>query len=570
MRDEDPLGVRRLVAVLAVVTLLPVPAGAAENAFTGEMVGHYSSFETFLVTPRSDGTIDRTRQTNSYWSQDYRAGFGAQLMPRTNLFAELRYSDMTYVNGSQRTTAPSGLVRLTAPIYGLTATYRPTRRVNQTSLIETGGDTSGTFTRTEQLSRNSDLSLSGYLAPARLPRLEAQWIQRQQFATGFAPAGTGTQRSLRAVQDFGRLMLQAGYADQLSRSDGTQRTLRRTWTGGATYATTFAGHNPMSVDYGFQRGENPGRGGLSRNDSHNLNTSAGFRLTNHSSVDGGGYYRHATIQDGTRTIVRDYDFYAYHRYTFSPSTGSRIGGGQRSYRDTSGVRPSPYLLASISSDGILRPRWRVRAGAAHSTNWLGGGLPSTSDAVNLGSTFDVSRTFNLHLDLQSAARMGLLQTNSGRYGTTATGGFMLVPLRSTSIGFDANLQAYGSSPFVPTSRSATESISLLWRPWSRLNMQMQRSVSGAFPNNRPQQVSTTLTAGWRPTNLLQLEGSYARSDGAAISSAEGQSGSESYGLRMMSRITRRLSSSVGIQQANRGRPSETRYFDATASYQFNL
>ena len=45
---------------------------------------------------------------------------------------------------------------------------------------------------------------------------------------------------------------------------------------------------------------------------------------------------------------------------------------------------------------------------------------------------------------------------------------------------------------------------------------------------------------------------------------------ESYGVRFSAALTRRLSANMGFQDSGRGDPGETRFFDMTATYRFNL
>lgn len=555
---------------LLLLALLPVRAAAAPVATLAEVTGTYNHTESYSLVQQSDGTFRRTRQSSSYWGQNYRASLSTQLRNRTLLYTELRYADISYTDGSRRSTTPTGLLRLTAPAYGLTASYRPARRTAQVSGPGAAGDTTAATETSEQLSRSYDLNLSGYVAPGRLPRLEGQWVQRHQFATASALAATGVQRSLQAVQDFRSLTLRAGYADQGNNSVGRMNILRRTYTAGAAYATTFAGANPVRLDYGFQRGETPGRAGDVRNYTHSVNGAASYRASQRSTFDGGGFYNSALMRDGTRHTVTNYDLYAYHRYAYSAATSSRVGAGQRTVQGREGTQASPYLLASVSTDGTPRPRWRARASASHATNWLRDEAPASSEAVNLGSTFDFSRTFNLRVDLQSTVRPGRLEGTTGRCASTAAAGVMIVPLRSTTIQLDASFQGFGSGPLSLASRSSTESASLQWRPTSRMSVLAQHTISGTLPDDRPRLHGTTLTTSWRPTPRVQFDGNYARWDGTPNVTTGERGNSESLGLRMASRLTRRLSAGVGFQHANRGRPSETRMFDATASYRFDL
>jgi hypothetical protein len=567
MRDE---AFRRALWLTSFALLLrSTPAApATPTTFVAELTGHYTQYQTFAAVLRADSTLGLARQTTSYWTQSYRGALTTMLRERTNLFAEIRYTDVSYVDGSQRNQVPSGLLRLTNPIYGVTASYRPTRSNRQ---ITAPGDTAGTGQRTEQLIRNSDMFLTAYVAPSpRLPRVEGQWIQRHQEATETVPAATGTQRMLRATQQFSGLVFQGGYSDQLSRRDGLTRTLARSWDAGASYGGMFGRQNPLQLSYAYQGSELPGRNGWIHNQTHSANANGAWRIDRRQSLDGGGFYRHTELRDGTHSTVQDYDVYGYHHYDLRNGLGTRAGGGMRSFRDTSGVHDSPYVLASISADGMPRPGWRARAGFSHSTNWFGDGPPANSEALDVASTFEFSRTFEVHGLASTAVRTGALQNTTGRYSTQLTGGLSMVPLRSTRLAFDASQQTYGPEMFGVGSRSNTESASLQWNPSRSLSLLLQRSRSGAFPANRPRSTTTSVVGAWRLSRTLQIDGNYMKFEDSQLSTTLARPGSESYGVRIANRFTRRLSALAGYQQANRGRPTESRYLDVSATYRFDL
>jgi hypothetical protein len=548
--------------------LLAASSRSAASTLTGELVGHYTNVDEFIMQLQPDSTFRRVRQSASFWAQEYRLGYSTVLPYNTGMVSELRYADVSRVGLTQRTITPYGSLRLTNPVYGLSAAYRPVQQVFET--LDAANDTLPPSLKRRLTSRDADLLLSAYVAAPHLPRIDGQFTQRHHFSSAQVGAGTTTQRSIRTSQEFGRATVQAGYSDQLMSTAGRRRLNGRSWTAGLDVSAAPTLRRTASFSYGFLRGDQPSSVGWNHSNNHNFNANAAYRFSDRASLNTGGFYRLSQIHSFRNSTVQDFDAFAYQNFTLRRGVVARVGGGEHSFQDGTKTRPAPYLLSSLSGEGYLRPKWRTHAAATHSTNWLGGLAPTSSEALSIGNSFEVSRSFEAHLDADASVRSGTHELGSQRYSSVVGTGVRMQPLRSFSLNLDGSLQGQGGSVLRPSSRARTGSANLSWQPWRGLSLSAARVVTGAFPNDRPRQYSSAYYGSWRISRQLQVDGNYSKS-GVTMTSDNLQGGNrENFGFRITAVATRRLSANFGFQDSGHGQPNETRSVDVTASYRFNL
>jgi hypothetical protein len=458
------------------------------------------------------------------------------------------------------------MVRLTAPILGMRASYEPSRRT--IGVAASGDSTPGEFQ--SLTSRFADFQFGAYVAPLRLPRVDVQYDRQHHLGDAQVPEGTSTLRTLRAAQDFRLLSLHAGYSDQAEGQDGVRQFSSRTWSAGLDARAPASMRRSASLSYGFLRGERPRPGGWDGTDNHNVNADLSYRFTSRSWLNGGGFYRLSQVQSPQRLNLQDYDVYAYHNYAIGRAISTRVGGGAHTFQQQGRTNRAPYLLALFSADGRPRPRWRGRANFSHSTNWIENGGPSSIESFGLGSTFDVSRTFEAHVDGGASARSGPVILAPQRYSAVTSGGVRMQPLRSLSVGLDGSSQTNGGALLHPRFRARTGSANVSWQPSRGLTLTASQSVAGAFPYNQPRTHSTALSGTWRMSRAVQLDGNYSNSSVTGAATPIPQGGRETFGFRLAGALTRRLSTTIGYQESGRGEPGESRALDVTATYRFEL
>jgi hypothetical protein len=226
------------------------------------------------------------------------------------------------------------------------------------------------------------------------------------------------------------------------------------------------------------------------------------------------------------------------------------------------------VIAALNAEGAVLPRWSARAGLGHGTHWIEDGGPSSTESFSLGTTLDVSRTFELSFDTQVGAKAGRLTSGAPRYSTTSSGHARMVPLRSVSITLSGDLQANGTELLQPSSRARSGGINVTWRPIRPASFTIVRSVAGAFPYDWPRQVTTGVSGSLQLGKSSRLDANYSKLYSTDATSSLFSEGSETRGVRFASRMSRRWNGSLGFQQSGRGQPFESRALDAMLSYRF--
>jgi len=562
---EVPGWLRGFEAACALI-LLASSSSAAAGSFSADLTGHYSNVDNHVMVLQPDSTYRNVRQSVSLWSQEYRAGYSTMLPMRTSLVSELRYLDVSLVGTTDHSTTPYGLLRLTAPIAGLNLSYQPSRRTIENLVAD---DTTG-FQSQRLVSRFADFQFGAYVAPSRLPRVDAQFNQQHHVADALSSEGTSTHRSLRAAQDFRHLAVHGGYSDQENRQDGTRQVTQRSWNAGFDLRAPAGRRHSATLGYEFLRGERPAQGGWSGSDNHSVNAYGTYRFSGRSWLNGGGYYNLAKIRSPQRLDVKGYDAYVYHNYVAGRGVTTRVGGGEHTYQDRGRTSIAPYLLALISAAGTPRPRWRARTNFTHSTNWIEGGGPSSTESFGVGSEFDVSQMFGAHVEANAGVRTGAVILGPQRFNSVTSGGVRVQPLRGLGLTVDGSSQAVGGSVFAPHFRASSGSITLLWQPSQGTTFSASRSVAGAYPHNQPRTHSNAISGTWRMSRMFQLDGNYSNSSITGATRPVQQAGRETFGFRLNGVLTRRLSTAIGYQETGRGEPGDTRALDVTATYRFEL
>lgn len=547
------------------LALAAAPTRAPAATFTGDLNGRYSSIAQYVTVIGPDGTSRRVRQSAALWSQEYRAGYSTALPMRTSLVAEMRYLDVSSVGRADHATTPFGLLRLTGPILGVNMSYQPSRRTFEANV---SGDTVPEWQRLT--SRFADFQFGAYVAPRRLPRVDFQYNKQHHFADSQSPEGSSILRTLRAVQDFRILTVNGGYSDQANRQNGTGQIASRTWNAGFDLKAPAGRRHTANLSYAYLRGERPVPGGWNGSDNHNINAYGTYRFTRRSWLNGGGFYRLSQIRSPRDLNVVDYDAYVYHNYASGRVLATRLGGGQHTFQDLGRTRNAPYLLATASAVGTPRPRWRGRANFTHSTNWVEARGPSSSESFAAGSTFQVTRTFDAHVEVSASMRSGAVILGPQPATASTSAGVRLQPLRSVSFTLDGASQTGGAALFSPRFRARSGSATLLWQPTRRMTLSASRSAAGAFPNNQPRTYSTAIAGTWQASRRFQLDGNYSNSSVSGATRPVSNVGRESLGFRLNGSLTRRLGTAVGYQVSGRGAPGELRALDVTATYRFEL
>jgi hypothetical protein len=569
-------GIRRRLALrlLGLTTIgLLLPSVGWAGPFFGQFQWQYQSVERDFTVIRSDGTISNETFSRSWWLQNYEVNFANRFKNRIQLLARARFTDMSVNNRTEGQTIPEGSLRIAHPYAGFMGRYRPittTAGIGETGL--TGPETETTEPSTlEFKSRDTQLTLTGYVAPPKLPRLDLSWIRRDQERDLLPDEDTGITRNARLNYDIGRLFLHAEYGDINAKSKTTGQLFRiqNNIGGGFNFGVFASPGRQLNLRYDVsQVTRKVGDPTEDRIQTHTVGVNGNQRFSN--SLSGGLNYSFRRT-DGTNGSARainqqsgalQVNYQPKRSLNFSGITGVRTlprGGTQIAQE---------YLSAVAGAQGKVLPGWEGQAGFTHTTNWTPGEPTYSIDNLRLASTLDLARGLEFFGDASFSDNSNPVTRAIGNV-IVASAGFRAMPRRSINIDYRYGVYRAGPSLTTITRRSRNWRLNLSWQIVSTVQFVAGLSRAGTLPDNDPDLRTHSVSLMWTPSRLVQLTGEYAKSDRVFLdTTADRLVGTEIASLRWVSGVGRAWLLNANFTVSDPGKATEARQASISLSYSF--
>ncbi len=555
------------IALAAACALVASPA--RPQGVTGNVQVQFQRVEQPLLLLDPDGTTRRSTAIRELWNSTFEVNHSIQPRPDLSVFSQLRLNQVTAPGSAQRSQTPYGTVRVAHPLAGLNASYRPRTVTGTISPSSVSGAPDGPSQSVT--SKDQESVLSGYLAPARLPRMDATWVRRHRDRDIFGAEETGITRSARVGYELRGLNLRGGYGDLARETAGTAspRTFQRTWDGGAGFRTSPVPALSLAMDYDYSQtrhGESGRRQELTR--AHAGTLTGTLRRSRRAGLNLSYALRRTQIENAIRSEVANQEGSLLYDYAPSPAARLTGGGGFRSLPAADGTGWQRYATALASAEGNVRPGWRGNAGASLTTYWDTGKRPYALQTFRAGSRFTLRRGLELNGDLRVSASSDSAARGTGSV-TQGSAGVQAAPFRTLQLTYALRGYAAGSRPFGGGTRSRSHALDLRWRPLPTLELYGSLSRTGALPRNDPRVTTRQVNLQWRPHGALQLSGFYTRSDQPRLEAVANRlEGQEFAGGRVLAALNRSWSLNGGLGVANPGRWNESRQYDAALTMRF--
>ncbi len=560
MRAEGgPGGCGAAVAVGLALLALPL-APARARAVMGRAVVQFQDVRQRLLVTNPDGTTRWVDQHREVWAQNYELTQSDYLRPDLNLFWQLQLNDVATrgIKLNQRT--PYGLVRMTHPAFGASASYRP---ATTTTAFPGPTGLQPLFTDHRQ-----DTQLTAYLAPARLPRLDLTWTRRHREPGNGTANSTGTNRAAQLAYGVGTLAAHAGYTDQgVSGAGGPAALLQRGYNAGAAYVLGVSGRRSLGLAYEYSGSERVGKL-VDRSESHAVTASGVLRQSVRSQWTLNYILRRSLLFNQVSTGQTDHDGSLL--YNFQASRAARLiaGGGLRTERLETGTGILKYVTAVIGADGTWKNIWRATASASHTSNWSVERPAYSTQGYHAGSRLELTSRIGLDVDLLVSANTDSA-ARSSRYVAQSSAGAQLTPLRGLVVRLSGRRYQAGATPFAGSAVSRGVGLNVRLGPVRDFDLTADFASNGSLPRNDPRVTTTQINANLNPTRRLRLSGYFSRSDRTQrVAAADALGSRELIGGRLTGALSRRLTLIGGINVGDPGRPTHSRQADASLTWTF--
>jgi len=544
------------VALAALMLLTPARA----RALGGHAVVQFQDVRQRVQVRNPDGTTRTVESVRQLWSQTYDVAQSLTPRPDLNVFWQLQLNDVSYRGITLNQRTPYGALRLSHPMAGFTASYRP---VTTTAGVR---DLSGVEQITTQ--RRQETLVSAYLSAPELPRLDLSWQRTHREANGSPAAETGISRSGRLAWDRGAVSFHGGYGD-LERTSGTlaQGPIQRNLDGGAIWRLGESAKRSLSLSYDYA-GNRYERGRMDQSQSHTASATGQIRQSQSTQWSFYSNWRRSLIDNGVHSDLTDFESSLFYNLQATRGVHLLAGGGARTIRTETSTGLLNYVSAVASADGPVRRGWKANGSPSHVTNW-GPDRPVYSiETAHGGARLDLVRRTTLELDLlltetsDAAAR-------AARYVAQSSAGLKGSPLRSLTITLSARRYHAGPALFDGASESRSLGLNVRLRPAPKLDLAADVSSSGSLPHNDPHLRTTRVNATWNASSRLRLSGYFTRSDRTqSIAAANALSGQEIVGARVLAALGRTLNLNAGMNVAEPRGATRSQQGDASLTWSF--
>lgn len=570
MPDDPPAdGTRARIAtaLFAGMLLLPlIPRPVAAQSATLRV--DYSRLEVSRRRFLPDGSFRDTVLTRSFWRQDYLIGYTRALPRSLSLSLQGQYSSQKYTDRDERSWSPFGLARLTGPLFGITASHRPSTSIQLFGSLGIPGDPVDTTGLRTLRNRTLETMVSGHVTPARLPRLDAAWTRRRGDRNELYQGYVQERRNLRSAYAVGPVSLTGGWGDQ---TIGVTRAATRTlehWDAGAGVSLTPLPRTSLGIDYGYShyvRG--PGTARPARSDDHTASLNGGWSPATTFNVS--TYYRlQSTTQNFIgRTHNLNQEGSLFGAWRPNAVYSAQAGGGLRSTGQPGSADLLRYASAMTGVTGRIRRNWTGSANLSHSVAWDRKGIPFGVSQLQGASRLRLWRGFDVGGDFGASANNDTVR--DGRTVTYWTLHATVSPLRAFSATVTERRYRVGSEPEVAATSTRGRTADVRWRPWGGLEVLASYNTTAALPDNDPRTTWSRLNVSWALLPNLQAAGYYTRTSSAQTSAQVALlSGREVAGGTLTLAVGRRTTISTGLNVVDPGTASEARQIDVSFIHQF--
>jgi hypothetical protein len=507
-------------AALLLLALAAPVARAQTSPLGGTLTWQWQQVEERAKILAPDGTLRDTTFLRSFWSQYYELRHSVAFQSGLRVGSQLTYLDQSWTDREHARRVGGGTVQITHPIFGVTATYRPT--LLTTEPVSLGVPGVGVFRSVK--TRIAETMLAGNLAAPGLPRLDLSWA-RQHHSTDASTTEQATiARIARLSYDVGPLDVHAGYGDQSRDDGGSSRPVLERWNGtaGAGFRVTPTPKLGFGMSYDFSNyrtgAEAPG--GL-RTLVHSGALNGAFRASDRTAWALSYAYRRTLLQNHEENLLSNHDGSLLYSYTPSRVANFNVAGGVHTVNSSAAPQTERFISAVAAATGRVRTGWTGSATASHATSWSVSGRPTSTETMRGGSVFRGSRDFLLGVDLSMSLSPDAT-IGTGRVLTEAALNLQASPLRSLRFIGASRLSRAGPGLLHPVAVSGNRSLELRWIPGRKVDLsagidQSQWGGTGT-PGTRTRRARLNLQPGAR----TRLSASYTRSDQAVQQSGTSQ------------------------------------------------
>lgn len=573
MRDEyGAWRIARLVGWVAVSAGVLTPRlEARADGLAGTAQVQYQSVEQRL-TLLDHGAWRPVTLSSEAWIQNYDVTQTARWGPRLNFFGQLRVSDISRPGSPEGSRVPYGTVRLVHPLFGIIGSYSPTRTTGTIGPSAAGvlGSETPVGNALSVTTRTRETSLSGYVAPRLLPRLDLAWDRLHRDADLLGQSETATNRRANLNYDAGPLNLHAGFADRTRENPaGGSELAQRSLSGGGGL------HIVVSPKLAFQTQYDYAQSGRTRAD---MTRSHSGTLTGdlHRSPRSGWnlFYAYRRSISGLVPVggdLTDHEGSLLYSRQLSRMAKFTGGAGLRTDRtmNPTGNDLLRYGTAVLSADGDLRRGWRGQASFAHTSNWLPGHAPYSLETYRAGTRMKLRRDLELTLDYTVGASTDTT-VHDLRATRQAVAGVRATPRRNLTLTATTNTYQSGRGLFLTSARSRASSLDLRWRVVPGLDLSATVNQAGALPRNDPRSRTQLYSLTWTPDRTFQLWTTYSRSNQTRRDASSNSllTGRDVLTARLLANLARTWNVSAGYNVADRGRSDQSRQIDAAVTKRF--
>jgi hypothetical protein len=548
MRAERGRIPRALLAALLATGVLPAtPCGAQSLRGVAEVI--------YANTDRARDPYDIES-----WQTTLQLDHSTPLRGALILSTQFRWNQLDIARGPESARYPRLVVRLSHPVYGGSAGYRPV------TVTDAQGYTS----------KQQELRFTGYLLKPGLPSLTATWSRVHVDPQQGLPGGAAIRRDLTGNYTFRKFDFRGTYGDHSRESSGG--TTRSTVDDRYSLGTTghFKGSRwdgTASYDY-LQSRKKSGGDVASIGRVHSLSANGSLRLDRKTIGTLNYSFVHTqTVQPATAAVVDNNGSLIVAR-DLSRVWRATAGGGVRTASIGEFHETESYVIGTLSASARVRRDWTLSASASQSYNWLPdeNGRPITG--VTASTLMRLARRLEVFGGAEgSYATNPLAPTDSAtmeqQYTTRLGAGLRATPRPPITLTASAS-RSRSSATFGWGGEVSTAYVARAdWRPVEGGHVNAQWSRSSGFRLGEKSRDSFQSTAEWTPSYYFQASLTYSWFTQPTVDTATSLTGNrQAFGGRVVVGLTRDLRATFQYSEADSRLPTQTQLWSITVTDNF--
>lgn len=559
-----------LGAVTLGVWLSALPARA--EGIYGSFQTQYQKVDERAVLLGGDGRTRTVKFSQELWLRTLDMHQQSYLRPDLMLETNLRFSDRSFLDRTDLTRTPTGVLRLVHPTFQVMASHQPAW--TRSSLASQSGQTPDSLTTRTVTTHNQESMVAGHFSAPRLPRVDLVWVQRRRDGAG-SVADLSQTRSARLTFDRERYSAYSTVNQQrlLSGTPGAQTNIQTVVAGGGSYRyaprqnVSFSGqYDASEVLSSIASVRRPAL--FSQSASLNGDVRGGTKWIGTSSV------QWRRVASGTPNLapLADHEGTLMGRYLFTRRSSLLSGLGYRTVRDATAGSVHEgfqrYAMALATLDVPVRRKWTMTSNLSHTTNWDPGKAPFSIETLSGSTRGIVTRKIQADANLQFSAS-GDTAAAGSRYSSAWAARIQGTPLRTLQLILSLRSMRNGPGLLRPIAVARGLALDANWRLMPTLQLVGQYGWNSAAPSAASRSTSRTLSVRYEPVARWQWYGSWTRSDQQVFVSTAGQlSSREVLTSRVQFAPSRRFAANAAVSYNDPGREQESRRLDLTFAWSF--